>query len=71
MNIVTSCPRAIVFPIPINEIAMKKARARMRDARNVDGFADIARQVYARLGSRNRPVRQHAKPEDRQLSLLP
>mgnify|MGYP003312864201 FL=1 len=23
MNIVTSCPRAIVLPIPINEIAMK------------------------------------------------
>ena len=59
------------FPLVINEKAMKQARARMRDARNVDGFADIARQVYKRLGSRNRPVRRYTKPEDRQLSLLP
>ena len=58
------------FPIVINETAMKQARARMRDARNVDGFADIARQVYARLGSRNRPVRKHTKAQDRQLSLF-
>ena len=58
------------FPLVINETAMKQARARMRDARNVDGFADIARQVYARLGSRNRPVRKHTKAQDRQLSLF-
>ena len=58
------------FPIVINETAMKQARARMRDARRVDGFADIARQVYARLGSRNRPVRKHTKAQDRQLSLF-
>ncbi len=58
------------FPLVINETAMKQARARMRDARNVDGFADIARQVYARLGSRNRPVRKHIKAQDRQLSLF-
>ena len=58
------------FPLVINETAMKQARARMRDARNVDGFAGIARQVYARLGSRNRPVRKHTKAQDRQLSLF-
>ena len=58
------------FPLVINETAMKQARARMRDARRVDGFADIARQVYARLGSRNRPVRKHTKAQDRQLSLF-
>ena len=58
------------FPLVINETAMNQARARMRDARNVDGFADIARQVYARLGSRNRPVRKHTKAQDRQLSLF-
>ena len=58
------------FPLVINETAMKQARARMRDARNVDGFADIARQVYARLGSRNRPVRKLTKAQDRQLSLF-
>ena len=58
------------FPLVINETAMKQARARMTEARNVDGFADIARQVYARLGSRNRPVRKHTKAQDRQLSLF-
>ena len=42
----------------------------MTEARNVDGFADTARQVYARLGSRNRPVRKHTKAQDRQLSLF-
>ena len=58
------------FPLVINETAMKQARARMTEARNVDGFADIARQVYARLGSRNRPVRKHTKAKDGQLSLF-
>ena len=58
------------FPLVINETAMKQARARMTEARNVDGFADTARQVYARLGSRNRPVRKHTKAQDRQLSLF-
>ena len=52
----------------INETAMKQARARMTEARNVDGFVDIARQVYARLGSRKRPIMKHTKAQDRQLS---
>jgi len=67
-----ACPvgKHYPFPIVINETAMKQARARMTDARKVDGFAGIARQVYARLGSRNRPFRRRAKPENRQLSLF-
>ena len=58
------------FPLVINETAMRQARARMTDARKSDGFADIARQVYARLGSRNKLVTRRALTEDRQLSLF-
>ena len=58
------------FPLVDNETAMKRARARMSDVRKTVGFADVARQVYARLGSRNRPARRRAKPNDRQLSLF-
>ena len=67
-----ACPvgKHYPFPLVINETAMKQARARMTDARKVDGFEGIARQVYARLGSRNRPVRKHTKAQDRQLSLF-
>ena len=69
-HVVSPLGKHYTFPLVINEIAMKQARARMTDARKSDGFADIARQVYARLGSRNKPVTRRAPTEDRQLSLF-
>ena len=58
------------FPLVDNEAAMKQARARMGAARRSDGFADIARRVYTRLGSRNRPPQRRARPAKAQLSLF-
>ena len=58
------------FPLVDNQTAMKLARSRMSDAQKTDGFADIARQVYARLGSRNRPVKRRAPHNDSQLSFF-
>lgn len=58
------------YPVVENEAAMKLARTRMTVARKADGFAAIARQVYTRLGSRNRPVSRRPRPADTQLSLF-
>ena len=58
------------FPLVNNDTAMKQARSRMGEARRADGFAEMARQVYTRLGSRNRPPQRRARPHKTQLSLF-
>ena len=58
------------FPLVNNDTAMKQARSRMGEARRADGFAEMARQVYRRLGSRNRPPQRRARPHKTQLSLF-
>ena len=68
----TSCRVGQDYPFPLveNETAMKQARTRMAEARKTDGFADMARQVFRRLGSRNRPPQRRTRPAKTQLSLF-
>jgi len=68
----TSCRVGQDYPFPVvsNEEAMKQARSRMGEARRADNFAEMARQVYRRLGSRNRPPQHRARPAKTQLSLF-
>ena len=58
------------FPLVDNETAMKQARTRMAEARKSDGFAEAARRVYIRLGSRNRPPQRRTRPADSQMNLF-
>ncbi|MGC6518311.1 MAG: FAD-binding domain-containing protein [Candidatus Puniceispirillaceae bacterium] len=60
------------YPLPVvdNEAAMRTAKDRIFAVRKSPSFNRVARGVYQKMGSRQRPVRRSAKKANHQLDLF-